>query len=429
LNLEAYFILGLLLGFIFLGLPLIFAIGCSALITLIIFHPTIPLEIIPMYVVAGLDSFVLLAIPFFLLTGEIMNAGGLTSRIVHFANGLVGSIRGGLAHVNVLTSMIFAGMSGSALADVASVGSILIPSMARVGYSPGFSAAITATSATIGPIIPPSIPMIVYAMLADVSVGKLFLAGVFPGVILGVYLMVMSYFISIRRGYPKERLVSFRELLKRAMNVSLAFLAPVIIVGGILTGVFTATEAGAVAAFFSFIVGAFIYRELKINTMVTILKNTVVNTGSVLILVGVSYVYGWIIAQSNIASAIAEIMFSISKSPVVILMEINIFFLIVGMIMDPLAAMIIFVPLFLPIVTSVGIHPVHFGLVVVMNLMIGICTPPVGYLLYITAAIAKEKVEVVIWECLPFIAVMILGLLVCTYWHKMVLLLPNLLGP
>lgn len=429
MTIEAVVILVLLLGLIFLGLPLIFSIGCSALITLMIFHPEVPLEIVPMYVVAGLDSFPLLAIPFFLMTGEIMNAGGLTPRIIRFANGLVGAIRGGLAHVNVVTSMIFAGMSGSALADVASVGVILIPAMKRVGYSPAFSAAITATSATIGPIIPPSIPMIVYAMLADASVGQLFLAGIFPGVILGLYLMAMSLIISIRRGYPKEKLMSLREFLKASIDASLALMAPIIIVGGVLTGVFTATEAGAVAAFYSFIIGAFVYRELKFKTMVTIFKNTVVNTGIVLILLGMSSVYGWIIAQANIASAVAQILFAISKSQWLVYAQLNILFLILGMIMDPLAAMIIFVPLFLPIVTSIGIHPVHFGLVIIMNLMIGLCTPPVGYLLFMTSAIAKVKVEIVIRECLPLIAVMLFGLLVCTYWPKMVLLLPDLLGP
>jgi C4-dicarboxylate transporter DctM subunit len=411
-----------------LGLPLFFAIGCSALITLLAFHGDLPLELVPQYMVSGVDSFALLAIPFFLMTGEIMNSGGLTARIVRFANGLVGGIPGGLAHVNIVTSMLFAGISGSAVADVASVGTILIPSMVRSGYSPGFSAAITATSATVGPIIPPSIPMIIFAMLANVSVGNLFLAGILPGIFLGLSLMAISYVLSIRRGYPRDRSVSFRELVKLGLNVSLAFLAPVIIIGGILLGVFTATEAGAVAALFSFIVGFFIYRELTMKRMVIILKNTVVSTGTVLILVGVSYLYGWIIAQSNIAAAITDMLFSISKSPWVVLLQLNIFFLIVGMIMDPLAAMIIFIPLFLPIVTAIGINPVHFGLVVVMNLMIGISTPPVGYLLYLTSSIAREKVEVIIRETLPFIAVLIFVLLVCTYWPGLALFLPNLIG-
>jgi tripartite ATP-independent transporter DctM subunit len=427
--LEACTLFFTLTGLALLGMPLFFAIGCSSLIALLTFHPSIPLEVIPMYTVGGIDSFALLAIPFFLMTGEMMNAGGLTPRIIRFANGLVGSIRGGLAHVNVLTNMIFAGMSGSALADVASVGTVLIPSMIRSGYSPGFSAAISATSAIIGPIIPPSIPFIVYAMLANVSVGKLFLAGIIPGVILGLYLMAMSLIISMRRGYPKEKLVSFLDFLRASIDVAPAFLAPFIIVGGVLSGVFTATEAGAVAALCAFLIGTFVYRELRFRTIFSIFRNTVVNTGVVLILVGVSSVYAWIVAEANIANAIANILLSVSKNPWIILTEINILFLIVGTIMDPLPAMIIFVPLFLPAVSAVGINPVHFGLLVVMNLMIGLCTPPVGYLLYLTSTISKEKVEIVIRECLPFIAVMILALMVCTYWPGMVLLLPNLLGP
>lgn len=418
-------LLGLLLILIFLGMPLFFAIGCSSLVTLLLFHHSLPLELIPQYMVGGVNSFVLLAVPFFLLTGEIMNAGGMTPRIVQFTNGLVGGIHGGLAHVNIVSSMIFAGISGSAVADVASIGSILIPSMVRAGYSPGFSAAITATSATVGPIIPPSIPMIVYAMLTDTSVGQLFLAGVFPGLLLGGYLMVVSYLLSIRRGYPKDKFMPLYELLKMGLKVSAAFFAPVLIVGGVLTGIFTATEAGAVAALFSFIVGVFVYRELTMRNLITILKNTVVQTGTVLILVGVSFVYGWIIAHSNIANTIAEIMFSISKTPWVVLLQINVFFLIAGMIMDPLAAMIIFVPLFLPIVSSIGIDLVHFGLVVVLNLMIGISTPPVGYLLYITSTISKAKVEVIVRETLPFITVLIGVLFMCTYWPDMVLFLPR----
>jgi len=428
LTIEVVTLLGLMITLIVLGLPLFFSIGCSSLITIIIFHRSLPLEMIPQYIVGGTDSFALLAIPFFFLAGEIMNSAGMTERIVRFSEGLVGGIRGGLAHVNVVTNMIYAGISGSAVADAAAIGSFMIPSMIRSGYPGGFSAAINAAAATIGPIIPPSIPMILYGVIANVSVGQLFLSGVFPGLIMGIYLMGVAYFISIRRGYPKGKSLPLSEILRLAIRVFLALLSPVLIVGGILLGVFTATEAGAIAVLYSIIIGFFFYQELTIKNLWKIFKGAVVSTGTILIIVGVSYLFGWIIAQSNIANKIGEIILSISKNPNVVLLELMIFFLIVGMFMDPLAGLIIFVPIFLPIVTSLGIHPVHFGLITVLNLMIGLLTPPIGYLLYVTAAISGDKVERVIRESLPFIIALLVVLLLCIYWPGMVLYLPNLVG-
>jgi TRAP-type transport system large permease protein len=428
LTLEVVALLASMLGLIVLGLPLVFSIGCSSLLTILLFHHSLPLEMIPQYIVGGTDSFALLAIPFFFLAGEIMNSAGMTARIVKFSDGLVGGIRGGLCHVNVVTNMIYAGISGSAVADAAAIGSFMIPSMVRAGYPPGFSAAINAAAATIGPIIPPSIPMIIYAVLANVSVGQLFLSGVFPGLFMGGYLMIVAYFISIRRGYPKGKFMPLLDLVRLGGRVFLAFLSPVIIVGGILLGVFTATEAGAIAVLYSILIGFFFYRELKPGALWEIFKGTVVSTGTVLIIVGVSYLFGWIIAQSGIAGKIGEIILSISRNPDAVLLELMIFFFIVGMFMDPLAGLIIFVPIFLPIVTSLGVHPVHFGLITVLNLMIGLLTPPVGYLLYITSSISGEKVEVVIRECIPFLGVLILVLFICVYWPAMVLYLPNLLG-
>jgi tripartite ATP-independent transporter DctM subunit len=417
-----------MLGLIVLGMPLVFSIGCSSLLTILVFHPSLPLEMIPQYIVGGTDSFALLAIPFFFLAGEIMNNAGMTERIVKFSVGLVGGIRGGLSHVNVVTNMIYAGISGSAVADAAAIGSFMIPSMVRAGYPPGFSAAINAAAATIGPIIPPSIPMIIYAVLANVSVGQLFLSGVFPGLFMGGYLMFVAYVISARRGYPKGKFMPFAELFRLGARVFLAFLSPVIIVGGILLGVFTATEAGAIAVLYSILIGFFFYRELKPRVLWDIFKGAVVSTGSVLIIVGVSYLFGWIIAQSGIGVKIGEIILSVSRSPNFVILELMLLFLIIGMFMDPLAGLIIFVPIFLPITTSLGIHPIHFGLITVLNLMIGLLTPPIGYLLYITSSISGEKVEVVIRECVPFILALLVVLLICMYWPGMVMFLPNLVG-
>ncbi len=425
---EVITLLGLMILLIILGLPLFLSIGCSSLLTILIFYRTLPLEMIPQYIVGGTDSFALLAIPFFFLAGEIMNSAGMTERIVRFSEGLVGGIRGGLAHVNVVTNMIYAGISGSAVADAAAIGSFMIPSMIRSGYPAGFSAAINAAAATIGPIIPPSIPMILYGVIANVSVGQLFLSGVFPGLIMGIYLMAVAFFISARRGYPKGKFLPFAEILRLATRVFLALLSPIIIVGGILLGVFTATEAGAVAVLYSILVGFFFYRELTVKNLWEIFKKSVVSTGSILIIVGVSYLFGWIIAQSNIANKVGELILSISKNPNIVLLEIMIFFLIVGMLMDPLAALIIFVPILLPIVNSIGIHPVHFGLITVLNLMIGLLTPPIGYLLYVTASISGEKVERIIQESLPFISALLIVLLICIFWPSMVMYLPNLVG-
>ncbi len=304
----------------------------------------------------------------------------------------------------------------------------MIPSMVRAGYPPGFSAAINAAAATIGPIIPPSIPMIIYGVLANVSVGQLFLSGVFPGLFMSAYLMIVAYVISARRGYPKGKFMPLAELFRLGARVFLAFLSPVIIVGGILLGVFTATEAGAIAVLYSILIGFFFYRELKARVLWNIFKGAVVSTGSVLIIVGVSYLFGWIIAQSGIGVKIGEAILSVSRNPNFVLLELMFLFLVIGMFMDPLAGLIIFVPIFLPIVTSLGIHPIHFGLITVLNLMIGLLTPPIGYLLYITSSISGEKVEVVIRECAPFILALLVVLLICMFWPGMVMFLPNLVG-
>jgi tripartite ATP-independent transporter DctM subunit len=412
---------------ILLGLPLFLSIGCSALITIFFFLPDLPLELIPQNIIGGIDSFSLLAIPFFFLAGEIMNSGGQTSRIIRFAEGLVGNIPGGLGHVNVVTNVIFAGISGAAVADAAAIGSIMIPAMKKAGYSSRFTAAINAAAATIGPIFPPSIPMIIYGVIANVSVGKLFLAGVIPGLAMGLYFMITCYILALRRGYPRTGRLPLKALLKSTVEVFWAIMSPAVIVGGILLGIFTPTEAGAIAVLYSVIIGAFVYRELTLSHLVDIFKRTLVNSATVLILVGVSQVFGWVVAQSNIGVEIGRMMMAISENQLVILLELNLIFLVIGMIMDPLAALIIFVPIFLPITQAVGIDPIHFGLVVVLNLMIGLSTPPVGYLLYMTAALAEIEVEKVIQEIIPFLVVMLIVLVMCTYWPQMVLFLPGLM--
>jgi len=305
------FLLGGMLLLTALGLPLVFSILGASVATLLIFRPGLPLEITAQFFVSGIEHHPLLALAFFFLAGELMNAGGITKRIVDFANALVGHIRGGLAHVNIVSSMLFAGISGSAVADTAALGSVLIPAMKRAGYSGAFSAAVTQTSAVIGPIIPPSIPMIVFAVLAETSVGKLFVAGILPGALIGLGLMAVAYAISRRRDYPREAAISFERVLHTGWRALPAIVAPVIIVGGVLGGVFTATEAGTVAAAYCFVVGRFVLRELAWADCWEALVRAAIGTATVLVILGAATIFAWIVAELQVSTALAELMFEI----------------------------------------------------------------------------------------------------------------------
>jgi len=409
------FLLGGMLLLTMLGLPLVFSIMAASVATLVLFRPGIPLEITAQFFVAGVEHYSLLALAFFFLAGELMNAGGITRRIVDFANALVGHIRGGLAHVNIVSSMLFAGISGSAVADTAALGSVLIPSMKRAGYSGAFSAAVTQTSAVIGPIIPPSIPMIVFAVLAETSIGKLFVAGIVPGVLIGSGLMAVAYVISRRRGYPREAEMSLARVAVTGWRALPAIFAPVIIVGGVLGGFFTATEAGTVAAVYCFVIGRFVLRELTWTQCWQSLVRAAIGTATVLVILGSATIFAWIVAELQVSRAMADMMFAISREPWAFLLMLNICLLIVGLFLEPLPAMIIMVPIFFPIAVGLGIDPTHFGLIVVLNVLIGLCTPPVGVLIYMSATIAGTSPERVIRESLPFIAVLMAVLLLVTY--------------
>jgi len=420
-------LLGAMLALSLAGVPLVFAILGASLLTLVVFRPGIPLEVIPELFVSGMDTSILLAIVFFFLSGELMNRGGVTRRLIDFANALVGHIRGGLGHVNVVSSIFFSGITGSAVADTAAVGTIMIPSMVERGYSRGFAAAITASSSVIGPIIPPSIPILVYSVLASVSVGRMFLAGILPGILIGLCLMVAVWAISRRRDYPREDRVPLAMVVRRGMVALGALVSPVIIVGGILGGVFTATEAGAVAAFYSALAGVLIYRELTWRAFWTAMLRAAEGTATVLVILGASSIFAWIVADLQVNRTVAAVILAVAEEPWAVLLLINAFVLVIGLIMDPLAAMIILVPIFLPTVTELGIDPIHFGIIIVLNLMIGLCTPPVGYLLFLAAGIAETRVEVVIRECLPFLAALIVALLLIVFVPPFTLTLPMLM--
>ncbi|MEX2644071.1 MAG: TRAP transporter large permease [Acetobacterales bacterium] len=419
-------LVGTMLCLCALGMPLVFSVLGACFVTLTIFRPALPLDVMAQFFVNGMDHYALLAVAFFFLAGELMNAGGITQRLVAFANSLVGHIRGGLAHVNIVSSMLFAGISGSAVADTAAIGSVLIPSMKKAGYSAPFSAAVTEASSVVGPIIPPSIPMIVFAVLAEVSVGKMFVAGIMPGVLVGLSLMAIAYVISRRRGYPREENLSLRRVVHSGIRAAVPLVAPIIIVGGVLGGVFTATEAGAVAVAYAFVAGRFVLRELSYEDCWKALIRSAHGTATVLVIIGACTLFAWIVADLQVSQRVADIMFAISREPWIVLLMLNIFFLLVGLFIDPLPALIILVPIFFPIALEIGVDPIHFGVMIVLNLLIGLCTPPVGFLIYMSASIADTQPEKVVKESLPFLAVLVAVLLLITYVPAFTLTLPNL---
>ena len=421
-------LLGVMLALAALGVPLVFSILAASTVSLLIYRPGIPMEIVTQLFVSGMDKSVLQAIVFFFLAGELMNSGGITRRIVDFASALVGRIQGGLGHVNIIANIFFSGISGAAVADAAAVGTVMIPAMVRKGYSRGFSAAITQAASVIGPIIPPSIPVIIFAVLGEVSVGKMFLAGVVPGLTVGLGLMVAVWFISRKRNYPSEGAVPARVLFRRLFDAGIALGAPMIIVGGIVFGVFTATEAGAIAVLYSFIVGMAVYRELTWAGVWEALVRAAHGTATVMVIVGASTIFAWIVADMQVGKTVAKAIFSVSENKWIVFLLVNFFVLIVGLVMDPLAALVILVPIFLPTMTALGVDPVHFGIVIVLNLMIGLCTPPVGYLIYLSAAIADTSPEDVIRESTPFILALLAVLLLCVFVPEIVLALPRALG-
>ena len=402
-----------------LGVRLVFAILLASTLTLLFYRPGIPLEVVAQLFLSGIDNFLLLAVGFFFLAGELMNRGGVTRRIIDFAKTCVGHIHGGLGHVNVVSSLFFSGISGSAVADTAAIGSVMIPAMERAGFSRGFAAAITQASSVIGPIIPPSIPIIVYAVLAQVSVGEMFLAGIVPGIVVGLCLMVGVYIISLRRGYPAGDWAGLGAILHSGRNALIALATPVIIVGGILGGVMTATEAGAVAVAYAFLVGKFWFRELSWGDCGAALVESAKGASTILVIVGASAVFGWIVADLKISTTVAELIFEISRDPLTVLFLVMLFVLVIGLFMDPLAGLVIVVPVFLPTMQEIGIDPIHFGILVVLNLTI-------GYLIYLSAYISKERPEVVIRESLPFLIALFAALAICLLVPAVVLTLPEI---
>jgi len=407
-----------------LGMPVVFSLMISSLIYLLL--AGIDPKIIIQKIIMGPDSFVLLAVPFFILAAQIMNSTGITKRIFRFASTIVGHFPGGLAHVNIVDSMIFAGMSGSAIADASGAGLMEIEAMVSQGYEKSYATAVSAASSTIGPIIPPSIPMVIYAVIAEASVGKLFLGGVIPGILMGLSMMVITHFIAKKRGFYKDRRATLKEFFDAFRGAFLAILTVVILLGGIYTGIFTPTEAAAIAALYALFLGCFVYRELGLRDVFQIFSRIVISCGFITFIISTSAIFSWIIAREQVPQRLAEVMLSLTASKTLILLIMNVLFLILGMLMDTNAIMLIFLPIVLPVVKAVGVDLVHFGVVVILNLMIGLLTPPFGVLLFILNGLTKVPIEDILREVFPYILVLVCVLFLITYWEWPVMFLPNL---
>jgi len=412
---------------IVIGLPVAWALGVSGLIAIPLMG--LPFSVVSRKIFMGMNIYVLMCIPFFILTGEIMAKGGITKRLLNFAVLLIGRIRGGLSLANVLASMLFGGITGSAVADASALGSIEIPMMVENGYDEDFSAAITSASACIGPIIPPSIPVVIYSMAVGggVSIGALFAAGIIPGILVGVALMLACYVISKIRNYPRrEEKVAIKDLLIGFKDTFLALMTPIIILGGVIGGVFSPTEAGAIAVVYSFIISFFVYRELKLSDLPGLFLRAGKISAMVMIIIGTSNIFGMVIAYEQVGLKLAEFLKPMGRYSFIL--SVNIILLIVGSFLDNNPAIIILAPIFAPIAARLGIHPVHFGVIFVMNLIIGLITPPLGEVLFVAAPIAGISFERVTKAVLPFLIIEIGVLLLVSYIPFISMWAPKILG-
>lgn len=412
-------------AFFVLGMPIAFAMIAASWIYALL--ADIDLGFLAIQMFAGLDSFVLLAIPLFILASEVMNRSSVAQRIFDFTNALIGRVPGGLGHVNVMANIIFSGMSGSAVADVGGIGRICYNAMVRQGYDAPFSAAVTASAAVIGPIIPPSIPMVVFAMVSGESVAKLFFGGAVPGLLIGAFLMIYIYFVARRRAYPLCPRQGFAAIVAAFCQGFLPLMTPAILLGGIWFGIVTVTEAAGLAVFYTLVLGALVYRRLGLGELLECLKAVVSFCGPILILLPAAKVFGFVLTTENIPALFSGSVLAISQNPVFVLLMINVLFLILGCVSDPTVNIMLFVPIVMPLAKAIGMDPTHFGVMVVLNCMIGLITPPVGTLLFCLCGFERMSLETLIRAIWPFIGVLLLVLLVVTLCPPLVLALPNFL--
>ncbi len=409
-----------------IGIPISFALGIVSVGGIIAMK--LPLMVVIQRMFTGADSFPLVAIPLFILAGGLMFQGGMSKRLVSFSDALIGHFPSGLAMVSVLASMFFAAITGSAIAATAAIGGLMIPLMKEQGYDGEFAAPLLATAGSIGPIIPPSIPLLLYGVIANASVAKLFIGGFIPGIMMGLALMTFSYFIGKKRNYRgREVKAPVSEVIKYGKDAFLALLTPIIIIGGIMSGVFTATESGAIAVAYSLVVGLFIYKELTFHKIYGLLLDTAKTTGVVLIVVAFASLFTWVLTINQLPQQVTELLGEVANNKIVLLLIINVILLIAGTFIDTVSALVIFAPLFLPLIAKFGIDPVHFGLIMAVNLTIGMCTPPLGVCLFVSSSIAKVSLKDMMRDLMPLLIALLIVLAIITYIPQTVLWLPNLL--
>lgn len=419
-------LLGTFFILIILRTPIAFSLGIASIATAL--YLKLPLLIVAQRMVAGMESMSLIAIPFFILAGQIMSEGRIAERIINLASIFVGRVRGGLAMINCIDSMFFGGISGSAVADVSSLGSLMIPAMQKKGYSKDFAIALTVTTAVQAVLIPPSHNMIIYSMASGgTSVGKLFLAGALPGILLGVSLMTVSYVLAVKYNFPREEWKGFRNAFRVVLDGFLSVGVVILIMGGILSGVFTASESSAIAVIYAFILTFIVYRDLKMRELGRVLKNAVITVAMVFLLLATSSAFAWLMTVLQVPRAMADLMLSISQNKYVILSLMNILLLIIGMIMDMAPAIVLCTPILLPIALQIGIDPVHFGVILMFNLGIGLCTPPVGNALFVGCAVGKAKMEEVFKPLMVCYIPMVVILFLITFVPEISMWLPNIL--
>jgi len=423
---ELLLVFGALALFIVIGLPVAVSLAGSSLVYLLMIG-RYPELVVLHRMVEGVDNFPLLAVPLFIFAGNLMNSAGITNRIFSFANAIVGWLRGGLGHVNVIASVIFAGMSGAAVADAGGLGTIEIKAMKDAGYDGEVAVAITAASSTIGPIIPPSLPMVIYGVQANESISRLFLAGIFPGLLMALSLMILISWYAKTRNYPRGDSFSAVNLWKSFRGAFLSLLTPIIIVGGILAGVFTPTEAAAAASAYALFLGTVVYRTLNLRRLMKVTLDSIETAISVLFIVAAATVFAWVLTRENVTQELATFLLGMTSNKILILLLFNVLFLVVGFFMETVAAIIVLVPVLLPVVLQAGIDPAHFGIIMVLNLMIGLLTPPVGVVLYVLSGISKIPFERCVRATLPFLLPLAIVLIIVVVFPQVSLFIPDIL--
>lgn len=414
-----------LFSLMLLRVPIAVALGLSSLGYILL--EGLPPVVLVHNFINGMNSFPLLAIPFFIMAGGLMNSAGITARIFAFARSIVGWMNGGLAHVNIGASIIFAGMSGAAVADAGGLGNIEIKAMREAGYDDDFSVGITAASSTIGPIIPPSLPLVIFGVMASVSIGELFVAGIIPGLLMAISLMVMVWYMSKKRNYPRDAAFSVSNVWTSFQAAFLPLMTPVIIVGGIVSGAFTPTEAAVFAAAYALVLGLFVYRSLNLRKLAAVSIETIETTASIMLIVGSATIFAWILTANQAAALFAETLLGLTENKTLVLLMIMLVVLVIGLFMETIAAISILVPVLLPVSTQIGVDPIHLGIIVILNLMIGLLTPPVGMVLFVLSKVSGVPFERCVKATMPFLVPLVAVLLLLTFIPGLTLFLPEML--